>query len=35
MVSKEWKPQILVNLPVTYVPVCTSSKAKTLGLHLL
>jgi hypothetical protein len=35
MVSKECNPQIHVNLPVTYVLVCISSKAKTLGLHLL
>jgi hypothetical protein len=35
VVSKQQNTQILVYLPVTYVPGGTSSKAKTLGLHHL
>jgi hypothetical protein len=32
---KEWHSQILVNLPASDVPRCTSSNAKTLGLESL
>ena len=32
MVDKKRNSQILVNLPVTEVPRCTNSNAKTLGL---
>ena len=35
MVGEKRKSQILVNLPVTDVPRCTSSNAKTLGLKHL
>jgi hypothetical protein len=32
---KEGHPKVLVNLPATDVPRCTSSNAKTLGLESL
>lgn len=32
MVGEKLNPQILVNLPVTIVPRCSSSSAKTFGL---
>jgi hypothetical protein len=32
VVGEEWNFQILVNLPVTNLPRCTSSNAKSLGL---
>ena len=35
MVGERWNAQTLVNLPVTDVPRCTSSNAKTLGLKHL
>jgi hypothetical protein len=35
VVGKKRNSQILVNLPVTDVPRCTSSNAKTLGLKHL
>ena len=35
MVGKEWNSQVLVNLPVTDIPRCTSSSTKTLGLNNL
>jgi hypothetical protein len=35
MVGKQRNTQVLVYLPVTYVPGGTSSKAKTLGLQYL
>jgi hypothetical protein len=35
VVGEQWNSQILVNLPVTSVPSCTGSNAKTLGLKHL
>jgi hypothetical protein len=33
--GKQWNTQVLVYLPVTYIPGGTSSKAKTCGLQNL
>jgi hypothetical protein len=33
--AKKWNSQVLVNLPITDVPRCTISSAKTLGLNHL
>lgn len=35
LVSKEWNSQIFMNLPVTTVPKCSGSNAKTTGLKHL
>jgi hypothetical protein len=35
MVSKEWNPEIVVNVPVTNVPSCIGINKKTPGLKHL
>jgi hypothetical protein len=35
VVGKEWKPQILVNLPFYNLQSCVSRSSKILGLRLL